>query len=68
MYHDQGHVPIKILGFADRGKVSGVNMTIGLPIVRISVDHGTVFDIAGEGVASERSMIDAIRVAAEAAR
>lgn len=65
MYHDQGHIPIKMLGFQSEGGVSGVNTTIGLPIIRTSVDHGTAFDIAGEGVASEESMIDAVRVAAE---
>ena len=68
MYHDQGHIPIKTLGFGEGGTVSGVNVTIGLPIIRTSVDHGTAFDIAGEGVASPRSMIDAIRVAAQATR
>jgi 4-hydroxythreonine-4-phosphate dehydrogenase len=68
MYHDQGHIPIKTLGFGEDGAVSGVNMTIGLPIIRTSVDHGTAFDIAGEGVASPASMIDAVRVASEAAR
>jgi 4-hydroxythreonine-4-phosphate dehydrogenase len=68
MYHDQGHIPIKTFGFSEGGAVSGVNMTIGLPIVRTSVDHGTAFDIAGEGVASPRSMVDAVRVASEAAR
>jgi len=50
MYHDQGHIPIKMLGFTggdSDGEVSGVNVTIGLPIVRTSVDHGTAFDIAG---------------------
>ena len=67
MYHDQGHIPIKMLGFQDGGAVSGVNMTIGLPIVRTSVDHGTAFDIAGEGVASAVSMVDASRVAARVA-
>lgn len=67
MYHDQGHVPVKLLGF-DREGVSGVNVTIGLPIVRTSVDHGTAFDIAGEWTASERSMVDAVRVAARLAR
>jgi len=66
MYHDQGHIPIKMLGFGSDG-VSGVNVTIGLPIVRTSVDHGTAFDIAGEGVASEASMTDAVRVAAQLA-
>ena len=68
MYHDQGHIPIKTLGFSEGGEVSGVNMTIGLPIVRTSVDHGTAFDIAGEGVASPKSMVDAVRVASEAVR
>jgi 4-hydroxythreonine-4-phosphate dehydrogenase len=68
MYHDQGHIPLKLLGFDATGGVSGVNMTIGLPIVRTSVDHGTAFDIAGEGIASETSMVDAIRVACEVAR
>lgn len=65
MYHDQGHIPIKMLGFQGDGAVSGVNMTIGLPIVRTSVDHGTAFDIAGEGIASPTSMVDACRVATE---
>ena len=64
MYHDQGHIPIKMLGFASGETVSGVNVTIGLPIVRTSVDHGTAFDIAGEGVASAASMVDAIETAA----
>ncbi|WP_049917820.1 4-hydroxythreonine-4-phosphate dehydrogenase PdxA [Haloferax denitrificans] len=68
MYHDQGHIPLKMLGFDAAGGVSGVNMTIGLPIVRTSVDHGTAFDIAGEGIASETSMVDAIRVAADVSR
>jgi 4-hydroxythreonine-4-phosphate dehydrogenase len=67
MYHDQGHIPVKLLGFDEDG-VSGVNVTVGLPIVRTSVDHGTAFDIAGEWVASERSMVDAVRVATDMAR
>lgn len=54
MYHDQGHGPVKVLGLE-----SGVNITIGLPVVRTSVDHGTAFDIAGTGKADERSMIQA---------
>jgi 4-phospho-D-threonate 3-dehydrogenase / 4-phospho-D-erythronate 3-dehydrogenase len=62
MYHDQGHIPVKVLGLED-----GVNITIGLPVVRTSVDHGTAFDIAGTGVADERSMIEAIRQAADLA-
>ncbi|WP_129116140.1 4-hydroxythreonine-4-phosphate dehydrogenase PdxA [Halegenticoccus tardaugens] len=67
MYHDQGHIPIKMLGFAGGDAVSGVNTTIGLPIIRTSVDHGTAFDIAGEGIASEQSLIDAVKVAVEMA-
>lgn len=62
MYHDQGHGPVKVLGLE-----SGVNITIGLPVVRTSVDHGTAFDIAGTGVADERSLIEALRQAAELA-
>lgn len=59
MYHDQGNIPIKLIGF---GNV--VNITLGLPIVRTSVDHGTAFDIAGQGVASESSLLAAIDAAA----
>jgi len=59
MYHDQGHIPVKLHGFD-----SGVNVTIGLPIKRVSVDHGTAFDIAGQGLAREQSMLEALRVAA----
>jgi 4-phospho-D-threonate 3-dehydrogenase / 4-phospho-D-erythronate 3-dehydrogenase len=58
MYHDQGHGPVKVLGIE-----SGVNITAGLPIVRTSVDHGTAFDIAGKGVADERSLLAAIEAA-----
>ena len=68
MYHDQGHIPIKMLGFTKGDKtneVSGVNATIGLPIIRTSVDHGTAFDIAGDGEASAQSMVDAISTAVE---
>jgi 4-hydroxythreonine-4-phosphate dehydrogenase len=68
MYHDQGHVPVKLLGFRSDGAVGGVNVTVGLPLVRTSVDHGTAFDIAGEGVASPRSMLDAVETAATVAR
>ena len=63
MYHDQGHAPIKVLGIAD-----GVNITIGLPVIRTSVDHGTAFDIAGKGIACEDSLIEAMRQAAELSR
>ena len=62
MYHDQGHIPMKLLAFD-----SGVNVSIGLPILRTSVDHGTAFDIAGTGKASEESMLAAIRVAVKMA-
>ena len=69
MYHDQGHIPVKLLGFQVdpvTGKwdaLSGVNITLGLPIIRTSVDHGTAFDIAGKGIASETSLIEAIEYA-----
>jgi 4-hydroxythreonine-4-phosphate dehydrogenase len=59
MYHDQGHIALKLLGFH-----RAVNVTLGLPIVRTSVAHGTAFDIAGKGIANPASMIEAIRVAA----
>jgi 4-hydroxythreonine-4-phosphate dehydrogenase len=62
MYHDQGHCPVKVLGLD-----AGVNITVGLPVIRTSVDHGTAFDIAGTGTADERSLIAAIRAAAELA-
>jgi len=62
MYHDQALIPLKTLAFW-----SGVNVTLGLPIVRTSPDHGTALDIAGRGVANEASMIAAIRMAAEIA-
>jgi 4-hydroxythreonine-4-phosphate dehydrogenase len=62
MYHDQGHIPIKTHGFE-----RSVTVTLGLPIVRTSVDHGTAFDIAWTGRAHEESMIEAIRLAAEMA-
>lgn len=58
MYHDQGHGPVKVLGLE-----TGVNVTVGLPFVRTSVDHGTAFDIAGRGCADERSLLEAIRQA-----
>ena len=66
MYHDQGHIPVKMLGFTLGGQttVSGVNCTIGLPIIRTSVDHGTAYDIAGKGIANEESLLDAIAMAA----
>jgi 4-hydroxythreonine-4-phosphate dehydrogenase len=58
MYHDQGHGPVKVLGLE-----AGVNITVGLPVIRTSVDHGTAFDIAGTGKADERSMLEALRQA-----
>ncbi|MEV0643227.1 4-hydroxythreonine-4-phosphate dehydrogenase PdxA [Streptomyces sp. NPDC050619] len=60
MYHDQGHGPVKVLGIE-----AGVNLTVGLPVIRTSVDHGTAFDIAGKGVAEAGSMVEAMRQAAE---
>jgi 4-hydroxythreonine-4-phosphate dehydrogenase len=66
MYHDQGHIPVKLLGFdVDPATgvwraLSGVNITLGLPLIRTSVDHGTAFDIAGQGIANEESLIEAI--------
>ncbi len=62
MYHDQGHGPIKALGVD-----AGVNVTIGLPVIRTSVDHGTAFDIAGQGTVEEASMKEALRQAVELA-
>jgi 4-hydroxythreonine-4-phosphate dehydrogenase len=72
-YHDQGHIPVKLLGFnvdPATGKweaLSGVNITLGLPIIRTSVDHGTAFDIAGKGIANELSLIEAIEYAEQLA-
>jgi 4-hydroxythreonine-4-phosphate dehydrogenase len=62
MYHDQGLIPLKLLHFED-----GVNVTLGLPIVRTSVDHGTAYDLAGTGRASSASLIAAVKMAAEMA-
>jgi 4-phospho-D-threonate 3-dehydrogenase / 4-phospho-D-erythronate 3-dehydrogenase len=69
MYHDQGHIPVKTLGFNYDEKtkrwtgLSGVNVTVGLPFLRVSVDHGTAFDRAWKGIANPESMIEAIDVA-----
>jgi 4-hydroxythreonine-4-phosphate dehydrogenase len=63
MYHDQGLVPLKMIGFD-----SGINWTLGLPFVRTSPDHGTAYDIAGQGRANPSSMIAAIRLAKQLAR
>ncbi|MFJ6739452.1 4-hydroxythreonine-4-phosphate dehydrogenase PdxA [Streptomyces sp. NPDC091279] len=62
MYHDQGHGPVKVLGIE-----AGVNLTVGLPVIRTSVDHGTAFDIAGTGTVQAGSMVEALRRAAEMA-
>lgn len=62
MYHDQGHIPLKLIAMDE-----GVNVTLGIPIVRTSVDHGTAFDIAGQGVAREHSLCAAVRFAAQLA-
>lgn len=62
MYHDQGHIPLKVCAFnwnKDTGQMesaSGVNITLGLPIIRVSVDHGTAFDVAGKGIANDSAM------------
>ena len=63
MYHDQGHIAVKMLGFDE-----GVNVSLGLPIVRTSVDHGTAFDIAGQGIARKNSMVEATRLAIQLGR
>jgi len=74
MYHDQGHIPFKMEGFTwDKGSqlwniIKGVNITLGLPIVRTSVDHGTAFDIAGTGTANHISLINAMEYAAQLAK
>ena len=73
MYHDQGHIPVKLMGFdvdpvtQTWRALSGVNVTLGLPIIRTSVDHGTAFDIAGRGAAKEDSLIEAIDLALQLA-
>jgi len=73
MYHDQGHIPFKLAGFQwnaekqQMDSVKGVNITLGLPIIRTSVDHGTAFEIAGKGIASEDAMILAIESAVQLA-
>jgi 4-hydroxythreonine-4-phosphate dehydrogenase len=63
MYHDQGHIPMKLLAFDE-----GVNVSMGLPIIRTSVDHGTAFNIAGTGKARESSLLAAIDVAVKMVR
>lgn len=74
MYHDQGHIPLKVVGFVynrEEGRwdaVEGVNITLGLPIIRTSVDHGTAFDQAGSGNANELSLLNAIEYAVNFAK
>ena len=63
MYHDQGLAPLKMIGFEQ-----GVNWTLGLPFIRTSPDHGTAYDIAGQGKASPASMVAAIRLAKQLAK
>lgn len=73
MYHDQGHIPFKVVGFnwdPETGRmnsVQGVNITLGLPIIRVSVDHGTAFDVAGKGIASPDALLLSIDYAAKMA-
>ncbi len=62
-YHDQGLIPVKLVAFG-----RAVNVTLGLPIIRTSVDHGTAFDIAGRGIADPASLIEAVRLAARLAQ
>ena len=74
MYHDQGHIAVKLVGFSMKpgdkewDKMSGINMTMGLPIIRVSVDHGVAFGKAGEGRANPQSMVDAIKLAVQLAK
>jgi len=74
MYHDQGHIPMKVTGFKYNKEtnkwstISGVNITVGLPIIRTSVDHGVAFGKAGEGRANEESMVEAIKMAIDFAK
>jgi 4-hydroxythreonine-4-phosphate dehydrogenase len=63
MYHDQGHIPLKALAFD-----SAINTTLGLPVIRTSVDHGTAFDIAWQGLANPKSLGEAVRLAAKLSR
>ena len=63
MYHDQGHIPAKLVGFHDT-----VNVTLGLPVIRTSVDHGTAYDIAWKGKANEESLLSAVKMAVQIVR
>ncbi len=74
MYHDQGHIPVKLTGFKmdpetkKYTSVSGINVSLGMPIIRTSVDHGTAFGKAGKGYANEESLVDAIDMAIKMAK
>ncbi len=74
MYHDQGHIPFKVVGFnwnKETGQMEsakGVNITLGLPIIRVSVDHGTAFDVVGKNIASPDAMMLSIDYASRMAR
>ncbi len=63
LYHDQGHIPLKALAFD-----SAINTTLGLPVIRTSVDHGTAFDIAWQGKANPNSLFEAVKLAAKLSR
>ena len=73
MYHDQGHIPLKVKGFVfNREKkqwdaVAGINVTLGIPIIRVSVDHGTGYDMAGNGLSNELSLVNSIEAAVQMA-
>ena len=73
MYHDQGHIPLKVKGFVYNkaeghwDAVAGINVTLGLPIIRASVDHGTGFGHAGSGHANELSLVNSIDFALQVA-
>ena len=58
MYHDQAHIPVKVYGFEE-----SITVNLGLPLIRTSVDHGTAFDIAWQGIADNTSMVEAIKLA-----
>lgn len=72
MYHDQGGIPVKLLGFQHRKEahfqeIHGINVTVGIPIIRVSVDHGTAYDIAWKGVATPSSLFEAFEIASQLA-
>ena len=73
LYHDQGHIPLKVKGFVYNKElkkwdaVAGVNVTLGIPVIRVSVDHGTGFDLAGKGESNELSLVNSIDYATKLA-